>query len=273
MALQSSVLVLVLALAGVECELSRSVRGHSPDQSLVMVPKFQHKLRACNAYTDADPMEVVLVSGGKRANLTQAGLLPYKECADFPATMSSGDNVEFRLRGSFAGAFVVQKLPQNDAELLLVVHRRSPGTRAPAFTSHVFAPISEVPAGASQVVILDTYKGAAKSSFSVREIKGTEDKPERKEELLAYNAAMSVKVGSYDCVLKMKYNAQDGTSAKELTKPLEVEEGQSYVAIRVGEENLPGRGFGENLVVFPHSSALRFCVSGVLGLLALLLHL
>merc|ERR1719282_840657 len=84
--------------------------------------------------------------------------MAYNTCRDFAAPLKSGDKLEFRVGDATAGTFAVSDLPNNDAVLLLVIHRHDTLSTAVSFESHVFSNLQN-----AQVAILDTYKGAAKS--------------------------------------------------------------------------------------------------------------
>ena len=65
----------------------------------------------------------------------------------------SGDKLEFKVGDASAGTFSVSDLPNNDAVLLLVIHRHDTLSTAVSFESHVFASLQN-----AQVAIIDTYK-------------------------------------------------------------------------------------------------------------------
>ena len=58
---------------------------------------------------------------------------------DFVAPLKVGDKLEFMLGDANAGTFAVSDLPQNDAVLLLIIHRHDQVSTAASFESHVFA--------------------------------------------------------------------------------------------------------------------------------------
>merc|ERR1719272_1347925 len=87
----------------------------------------------------------------------------YKSCEDFTSPLKSGDKLEFKVGDASAGTFAVSDLPQNDAVLLLVIHRHDQVSTAVSFESHVFANLLN-----PQVAIIDTYKGAAQSTPRIK---------------------------------------------------------------------------------------------------------
>merc|ERR1719178_663317 len=101
--------------------------------------------------------------------------MAYKSCRDFPAPLQAGDKLEFKVGDATAGTFAVSDLPNNDAVLLLVIHRHDTVSTAVSFESHVFANLAN-----PQIVVLDTYKGKAKAHTSIMDAEST-DKTEKKE--------------------------------------------------------------------------------------------
>lgn len=79
---------------------------------------------------------------------------------------------------------------------------------------------------------------------------------------LAYDTVVEVNGGTYDCLLL------GGVTDQKV--PLSAVDGESYVAMRVGEEG--NFDFPEEVVAFPQSGAPRNCVLGAL-FLSLLLNL
>merc|ERR1719217_1358423 len=110
-----------------------------------------------------------------RESLTGDAPMPYKSCRDFKAPLKAGDKLEFKVGEASAGTFAVSDLPQNDAVLLLVVHRHDTLSTAVSFESHVFSNLAN-----SQIVVLDTYKGKAKAHTSIMD--AAPPKKEQKEQ-------------------------------------------------------------------------------------------
>merc|ERR1719191_2309535 len=90
--------------------------------------------------------------------------MSYKSCRDFMAPLMAGDKLEFKVSDASAGTFAVADLPQNDAVLLLVIHRHDQVSTAVSFESHVFANLLN-----AQVAVIDTYKGAAKATPRIKD--------------------------------------------------------------------------------------------------------
>merc|ERR1719451_13659 len=100
--------------------------------------------------------------------------MPYKACKDFVSPLKAGDKLEFKVGDASAGTFSVSDLPNNDAVLLLVIHRHDTLSTAVSFESHVFANLLN-----AQVAVIDTYKGTEKSSVKIQDSKDA--KSARKE--------------------------------------------------------------------------------------------
>merc|ERR1719159_1029613 len=84
--------------------------------------------------------------------------MAYKSCKDFHAPMKAGDKLEFKIGDASAGTFAVSDLPNNDAVLLLIIHRHDQVSTAVSFESHVFANLLN-----AQIAVIDTYKGSMKA--------------------------------------------------------------------------------------------------------------
>merc|ERR1719181_363375 len=168
--------------------------------------------------------------------------MPYKTCRDLSSPLKAGDKLEFKVGDATAGTFSVSDLPNNDATLLLVIHRHDTLSTAVAFESHVFAKL-----GNAQVAIIDTYKGKARATPRIKDIESS-GKKARSEEL-RYNSVVAVNPGTYEVEL----DSEDGeTKARSELVALNRE---SYVVLRTGVEAQQGESYPQSLVVFPKSDA------------------
>lgn len=247
-------LLLAFGAQGVERKGQGYHRGAS---TFVRALEFQHKLRVCNAYPYAAPLDIFR---GKE-KLT-ASSMAYKACENFNTDLKAGDKIEFRVGDANAGTFSVSDLPNNDAVLLLVIHRHDTLSTAVNFESHVFANLLN-----AQVAVIDTYKGSAKSSVKIQD--SAEKKAARSEDL-RYDSVVAVNPGEYMVTLN---NADGSLVTKQDLVALNKE---SYIIMRVGIEAQQGQQYPQELMVFPksdpsalHSSAPAAGVSA--ALLALLL--
>merc|ERR1719181_194213 len=205
-------------------------------EGFVKALEFQHRLRVCNAYPYVAALDVYRGRGEK---LTGASPMHYKTCRDFVAPLKAGDKLEFKVGDASAGTFSVSDLPNNDAVLLLVIHRHDTLSTAVSFESHVFANLLN-----AQVAIIDTYKGAARSSTKIRD---AGSKAAGRSEDLRYDSVVAVNQGIYEVLLV----GQDGeTKAKGELVALNRE---SYVLIRTGVEAQQGPSYPQDLVVYPNS--------------------
>lgn len=204
--------------------------------------EFKHRLRVCNAYPYAASLDVVR---GKGEKLTGDSAMPYKGCRDFTVPLKEGDKLEFKVGDASAGTFAVADLPQNDAVLLLVVHRHDTLSTAVSFESHVFSNLAN-----AQIVVLDTYKGKAKAHTSIMDSESKskkEQKDKARSEELRFDSVVAVNPGSYEVAL----TGDDGeTKAKTELVALGHE---SYVVLRTGVEAQQGATYPQELVVFPKS--------------------
>lgn len=231
------------------------------EQSIISEVRFKQQLRTCNAYTDSTPVSIIHhVRKGERqeVELTPRDKpLGYKQCMDFSVQLGRGDSLEFKQNSMHRGTFLISSLPQRDTILLLVLHRK-PDSSLLGFSSHVFRSVPH-----AQIAVLDMYSGSSKGSLAIQDTQ-QDEKSERRSEPLAFNEVVALNAGRYDCVLK------DGK--KQSKVPLIAASDESYVALRVGSEGLPG--FPEEVVVFPAlSGSWRCSIPGVLAIgLVLLLR-
>lgn len=197
--------------------------------------EFKHRLRVCNAYSNSASLDVYR----SKDKLTKQAM-GYKSCEDFQAPMKAGDKLEFKIGDASAGTFAVSDLPNNDAVLLLIIHRHDQVSTAVSFESHVFANLLN-----AQIAVIDTYKGSSRAS---PRIKDREDatKNSRSEEL-RYSSIVAVNPGIYEVEL-------DGADGEVKSKhELVALNRESYVVIRTGVESKTGHSFPQELVIFPNS--------------------
>merc|ERR1719498_1961487 len=90
--------------------------------------------------------------------------LPYKQCGEYDPSLKSGDKIDFKVGDSSAGSFSISELPSNDAILFLVIYRHDTVSTGISFESHVFANMVN-----AQVAVVDTYRGAAKSTPRIQD--------------------------------------------------------------------------------------------------------
>jgi len=203
----------------------------------VQALEFKHRLRVCNAYPYSAALDIIR---GKDEKLTDTPM-HYKTCRDFVAPLKSGDKLEFKVGEASAGTFSVSDLPQNDAVLLLVIHRHDTLSTAVSFESHVFANLLN-----AQVAVLDTYKGKAQSTPKI--LDAAKGKTSRTEEL-RYDSVVAVNPGIYEVEL------MDSGSKAQAKSQLVALNHESYVVIRTGVEAQQGPSYPQELIVYPQSDA------------------
>jgi len=210
----------------------------SADGSFVRRVEIEHNLRVCNAYPLNASMDVY-VDGSHR--LTGDAPLPYKACRDFKASLNPGDKLDFKVGDATTGTFSISSLPNNDAIMLLVIHRHDAASTAVSFESHVYGNLAS-----AQVAVIDTFKGKAVATPRIEDKAGTA-KNARSEEL-RYNSVVAVNEGAYEVVL-------DGSnSTRKATGELVALNKECYVVMRTGLEDASGQSFPEELVIFPMSN-------------------
>jgi len=197
--------------------------------------EFKHRLRVCNAY----PFDAALDVFRSKDKLTDQPM-HYKSCKDFLAPMKAGDKLEFKIGDASAGTFAVSDLPNNDAVLLLIIHRHDQVSTAVSFESHVFANLMN-----AQVAVIDTYKGSAQAAPRIQD-RADATKRSRTEEL-RYSSIVAVNPGIYEVEL-------DGANGQVVSKAeLVALNRESYVVLRTGVESKTGPSFPQELVIYPNS--------------------
>jgi len=242
---------------------------------LVRALEFKHRLRVCNAFPSGLALHVFL---SKDVRLTSDAPMPYKACRDFKSPLKASDNLEFRIGEVSSGTFSVTDLPNNDAVLLLVVHRHDTVSSAVAFKSHVFGSLPN-----AQAAIIDTYRGNATRTLlrimdavqgpvvSAAQVKSKSNATLHPEEL-HYNSVVAINPGIYEVEL------DDPSGKPEAKSQLVAVSHESYVVLRIGVEATEGQSYPQGLVIFPssspgsllHSSAVRPTTIAVMVCLALL---
>merc|ERR1719329_1752956 len=223
----------VLAGGVSQTALRHSHKGRS--EGFVKALEFKHRLRVCNAYPYDQPLDVYR---GRSEKLTEEAM-PYKTCFDFATPLHAGDKLAFKVGDANAGTFAISDLPNNDAVLLLVIHRHDTLSTAVSFESHVFANLLN-----AQIAIIDTYKGTQRSVASIRD---EASKNKQRKETLRYNSVVAVNPGKYQVVL----STPEGEA--EMTSELVALNRESYVILRTGVEAQSGPSYDEELVVYPKS--------------------
>jgi len=231
--------------------------NHLVASSFVKSLEFKHRLRVCNAYPYAAPLDLFR----SKEKLTEGKSMPYKECEDFKVQLKAGDKLEFRVGDANAGTFSVSDLPNNDAVLLLVIYRHDTLSTAVSFESHVFANLLN-----AQVAVIDTYKGSAKSTLKIQD---TSNSKSARSEDLRYDSVVAVNPGEYECTLVGSDGSEKGKSA------LVALNRESYIVLRAGVEAQSGQAYDQELMVYPksdpamlHSSSAGLRLSALLALVA-----
>merc|ERR1719281_1716526 len=110
--------LITLLIAAHSGHVQALLRQTGGAEGFVKALEFKHRLRVCNAYPYTASLDVFR----SKDKLTDSPMA-YKSCKDFMAPMQSGDKLEFKVGDASAGTFSVSDLPNNDAVLLLVIHR------------------------------------------------------------------------------------------------------------------------------------------------------
>jgi len=215
--------------------------------------EFKHRLRVCNAYPYAAALDVYR---GKQEKLTEEAVA-YKGCEDFTTPLKAGDKLSFKVGDANAGTFSISDLPNNDAVLLLVIHRHDTLSTAVSFESHVFANLLN-----AQIAIIDTYKGRTEATASIRDHASAKGS---RVEQLRYNSVVAVNPGKYEVVLKDLDGKEEGkTDLVALNR-------ESYIIMRTGVEAQQGPSYPQELVVYPKSDPAMLGAAAAAGIPAKLI--
>jgi len=198
---------------------------------------FKHRLRVCNAYPDAEALDVY---SGEDEKLTSDEALAYNRCGEFRAPLTAGDRIDFKFGSMTAGSFAVADLPKYDAILLLVIHRHDLLSTAVSFESHIFASLLN-----AQVAVIDTYKGNRTASVRIMDAQGS-GQSSRSEEL-RFDSVVAVNPGRYE----VEFENQNGEATTK--GELVAVNRESYIVLRTGLEATNGKSFPQEIVVFPKS--------------------
>lgn len=224
----------LLGIAASAVNARATLRASHLGGTFVRVMTFKHKLRVCNAYPYASPLDVYL---GK--DKVTPNPMPYKKCGDLSPNLKPGDKIEFKVGDASAGTFSVSDLPNNDATLLLVIYRHDTLSTAVAFESHVFANLLN-----AQIAVIDSYKGPAKATPRIQDQK---DSQLARSEELRYDSVVAVNQGAYEVVL------MGGDGEIKAKKNLIALNRESYVIMRCGVDAQQGKTYPQDLIIFPES--------------------
>jgi len=231
----SLISLLVLSLITVAAGIANTAE-HKPSHvthvkaTPVAPPQFKHRLRVCNAYPYDGAVDVFR----GQEKLTKLPL-EYKMCGDFASQLLAGDKLKFKVGDNSAGTFTISDLPNNDAVLLLVIHRHDTLSTAVAFKSHVFANLLN-----AQVAVIDAFKGRSRGTAEVH------DGSQRREKL-KYNSVVAMNPGEY------KVELADNHEKVVVIEDLVALNRESYVIIRTGVDSEQGPQYPQDLIVYPMS--------------------
>lgn len=229
-----------------------TMEGRPPEQSL----------RVCNAYTTDQPVHVYRANIGR---ITGKGLM-YKECRDFVVDLREDEELEFKDPHRPLGVFTATGIPEKPSQLLLVAHRRGPGSNAMAFQSHMFLEESDTP----QVAVIDAYRGPLQANVLISDIQQDDKLAGKNEgkvslieraETLTYANVFNIGEGLYNVSLTDPKGTRFDTREVALTGQ------RTFALLRVGNGVQNGE-FGQDLVVYGATAARSVLVALAASLLA-----
>mmetsp|Transcript_77468 Transcript_77468/g.149675 ORF Transcript_77468/g.149675 Transcript_77468/m.149675 type:complete len:289 (+) Transcript_77468:85-951(+) len=243
------------AVVGTQIDLRvKGVRSFSDTQKAEFAPIVLRDMNSvhgrslwiCNAY--AHPSGLHVYNLGTQQRITDDEPLAYKGCMDKSVELRDGDKLDFRSNRRSVGIFRARGLPQSQVSLLLIPYRRRPSSIGASFDSHAF-----LERDASQVVVVDAYRGSKVGKVKIQETSIDQAKGgnnSQQAEDLQFKSVVSVNPGQYQILLQ---NASD-TSVSSAN--LKIDGASSkYVVMRVGCEpkaRRPGYkpAFPQELVVY-----------------------
>eukprot|EP00930_Biecheleria_cincta_P086767 TRINITY_DN76019_c0_g1_i1.p1 TRINITY_DN76019_c0_g1~~TRINITY_DN76019_c0_g1_i1.p1 ORF type:complete len:269 (+),score=75.79 TRINITY_DN76019_c0_g1_i1:66-872(+) len=213
---------------------SAGVRQSNLRQSSLEVSAKKQDLRVCNAFP-AEQISMIY----KDKDLTDGEAMGYKECRKFELSIKKGDKFKFQTGNkSTSGVFTVWDVPECDAVLVLVPHKRAGAEEEVSFLSHAFCP-----AKTAQVAVIDAYNDKP-AEMTIADL-NTKDKASEK---LSFDTVLGVAPGSYAINIKL------GEENKRVQ--LEAKASESYVVIHTGwaahskKDVVP-----QDLIIFPSAAA------------------
>jgi len=191
----------------------------------------------CNAYVHEAPLGIVKASA-TRQNLTLGEPLSFKECRHFPASLSDGEFLEFKVGRLNIGTFSTDNLPEASAKLLVIPTRNGSASLEAKFATHAFAELDS-----PQVVLMDTYQGPERLGQVAIAHKDAGDQ----EEELHFDSAIAMHPGQYQIYL------YDADSQRIGSSEVKLDPRSQSVVLRVGGHiDADGTSsFPQQLLVFP----------------------
>ena len=114
----------------------------------------------CNAYPYDQPLDVYR----DRSEKLMEEAMPYKTCVDFFNPTPCGRQIGIQSGRCQCRHFSVSDLPNNDAVLLVVIHRHDTLSTAVAFEPHVVANLLN-----AQLAIIEPRRETQRSVASIRD--------------------------------------------------------------------------------------------------------
>lgn len=202
--------------------------------SSLEVPGKKQDLRVCNAFA-AEKMSMSY----KNEDLTSGKDMEFKECRKFDISIKKGDTLEFRTANrSTSGVFTVWEVPECDAVLVLVPHKREGAEDEVSFLSHAFCPTKN-----AQVAIIDAYNDKP-AEMSIADLNTKEQASEK----LSFDTVLGVAPGSYGINVKL------GQEKKNIK--FEAKASESYVVLHTGWDGKTKKdSVPQDLIIFPSDAA------------------
>lgn len=258
---------------GLDAETQLRTVQNQSQRIVKQLEMIDHHLRICSAFAHPKPLDVYLVhvrdAKSHGLHVTKDSPIAYKECRDLVLQMREGDKLNFKAGGFDVGTFSAVGLPtRSDGTILLLIPRqRESNSMALAFESHAFANLRS-----PQLAVVDAYRGLYMDDevMIMDTPQETDDKqvallesskPAPRAESLKYNSVAALQLGHYQLALM----TTDGYNIT-MPVPLHVQQGGTYLVMRVGSDANDKDNYPKELLVFPQSSAASCNLNVVLAL-------
>jgi len=261
---------------GLDAETQLQVAQNQSQHIVRQLQMIDHQMRICSAFAHPKPLDVYLVhlhdAKSHGLHVTKDGPIAYKECRDLVLQMREGDKLNFKAGGFDVGTFSAVGLPtkSDGTTLLLIPRQRESNSMSLAFESHAFANLRT-----PQLAVVDAYRGLyMDDQVMIMDTPEEQDdkqtsllessKPAPRAESLKYNSVAALQLGHYQLALM----TTDGYNIT-MPVPLHVQQGGTYLVMRVGSDANDKDNYPKELLVFPQSSAAS-CNLNIFLLLVLL---
>jgi len=192
-------------------------KGMLAANGVVKPQKFNQRFLVCNAYDSEYPIKISKNS----EPLKGVASLKFQSCQYVSQEVVPKDKLDFEVpEAEIQGTFEVGELPENDAELLLVVQKRYGHSLLMSFQSFAFP--MDTKDTQARIAVIDA-SSLPKTSLHISDHPKEVKKKPREEELI-FNRIYTLESGKYEM-----------SAGKSGMQPLALEDKKEYVILRTGD--------------------------------------